>query len=244
LAQKRRAKLEAPRRLLLAAAAVLALSAPWTPDVASLKSENPRDTALMRLREREMRESGRTPYRIFLWTPYDSISPYLRRAVVLAEDDAFYRHRGIDAAEVRRALLRDLRQRRFAYGGSTITQQLAKNLYLSPSKNPLRKLAEMILAWRLEGALDKRRILEIYLNVVEWGPGIYGAEAASLAYFGKPAVDLTAEEAAALAVTLPNPRRYNPLKEGPYLRARKRYVLRQLSRLEDAEAAPAASFLL
>ena len=118
--------------------------------------------------------------------PYERISPHLKRAVLVAEDSAFWQHGGVDFEQLKESMEANFEQGRFARGGSTITQQLAKNLYLSPSRNPIRKLRELIIARRLEAALSKRRILEIYLNVVEWGDGIYGAEAASRVYFHKP----------------------------------------------------------
>jgi monofunctional biosynthetic peptidoglycan transglycosylase len=124
----------------------------------------------------------------------------------VSEDASFYDHKGVDLYELKESLKKDWQKRKFARGASTITMQLAKNLYLSPSKDPVRKLREVALAWQLEHALSKKRIFEIYLNVVEWGDGIYGAEAASRHYFSKPASGLTVEEAAGLAALLPNPR--------------------------------------
>ena len=120
--------------------------------------------------------------------PYTQISSNLRRAVLVAEDSAFFDHEGIDLKQIRASLEMNWEEGRFTRGASTITQQLAKNLYLTPSRNPVRKLKELLITRRLEAALTKRRILEIYLNVIEWGDGIFGAEAASRAYFGKPAV--------------------------------------------------------
>jgi len=236
--------------IILRAAQVSALSAAvylfWLPDVSLLKTHPPKETAMMRIREREMKEKGRKNRRLMQWMPYENISPYLRQAVVIAEDDTFYRHQGIEPMQIKRALLKDLERKQLAYGGSTITQQLAKNLYLSPSKNPLRKVKEMLIAWKLEKALSKKRILEIYLNVVEWGPGIYGAEAASRVYFGKSAAELTLDEAVSLAVTLPNPRRYNPLKESRYVALRKEDVLKRMRKAgylpsEEDEAAEEVS---
>jgi len=123
------------------------------------------------------------------------------------------------------AAIQNIKRRRFAFGGSTITQQTARNLYLSPSKNPLRKLKEMLIARRLERELGKRRILEIYLNIAEWGRGIFGAEAAARAYFGKSAAALDPEEAAALAAVLPSPRRWNPAAPGRYVSMRSETIL-------------------
>jgi len=180
------------------------------PDVSALKKENPQMTALMRQREQEARAAGKKVRRSQRWTGYAAISPRLRSAVLIGEDDAFYRHEGYDMDQIKESFARNWEKKGFVRGGSTITQQLAKNLYLSTSKNPLRKLREFLIARRMEGELSKRRILEIYLNVIEWGDGIYGAEAASLAYFGKPSKDLGVRESVLLAAVIPNPRRMNP----------------------------------
>ena len=132
----------------------------------------------------------------------------MAKAVVISEDDKFWSHRGFDFDAMEKATEKDLEEGRLKFGGSTISQQLVKNLYLSPSKNPFRKLTEALITWRMEKTLSKRRILELYLNVAEWGEGIFGVEAASLHYYGKPAALVTAEEASRLAAVLPNPRRY------------------------------------
>jgi monofunctional biosynthetic peptidoglycan transglycosylase len=142
--------------------------------------------------------------------PWARISPHLKRAVVVAEDIDFFSHRGFAPGELWRAVRDAVATRRFPRGASTLTQQLAKNLWLSPSRTPLRKLREAILTRQLEAHLEKRRILEIYLNVAEFGPGVYGAEAAARRYFGKPAAALGEYQAAALAAGLPNPARWHP----------------------------------
>jgi monofunctional biosynthetic peptidoglycan transglycosylase len=192
--------------LLASAAYVL-----WLPDVMVLKKKNPVETSFMRIKELQARAHGKKLGRAIIWTDWDGISDNLKHAVLVAEDDGFYRHGAIDWESTEKALETDLEKERLARGGSTITQQVARNLYLSPSKNPLRKIKEILIARRLEKALGKRRIFEIYLNIAEWGKGIYGAEAASRAYFGHGAADLSPEEAAALAAALPSPRRYNPV---------------------------------
>jgi monofunctional biosynthetic peptidoglycan transglycosylase len=176
------------------------------PDVSSLKTRNPKSTAMMELREREYRQRGARPGRRQFWVPYGAISEHLKKAVLLGEDAAFFSHGGVDLFELKEAVKEDWEEKRFKRGASTITMQLAKNLYLSPSKNPLRKLREVAIAWQLENALSKRRIFEIYLNVAEWGAGIYGVEAAARHHFAKSASDLTPAEAATLAALLPNPR--------------------------------------
>ncbi|MEK7338008.1 MAG: monofunctional biosynthetic peptidoglycan transglycosylase [candidate division NC10 bacterium] len=180
----------------------------WSlPDVRGLATAPPARTALVRLRAAEAAARGRTPLRQQVWVHLAAISPHLKHAVVVAEDAGFYGHGGVDFPELREAILRDLKAGRLLRGGSTLTMQLARTLYLSPRKTPLRKLREILIAWRLEAALSKDRILELYLNLVEWGDGIYGAEATARHYFGKGATDLTPEEAAALAARLPSPRR-------------------------------------
>jgi len=178
------------------------------PDVSRLKRVNPGKTALMEYREREWKEKGKKVRIRRRWVGFSHISPYVAKAVVISEDDKFWSHRGFDFDALEKAMEKDLQEGRLKFGGSTISQQLVKNLYLSPSKNPLRKLTEALITWRMERTLSKRRILELYLNVAEWGEGIYGVEAASLSYFGKPSTLVTAEEAARLAAVLPNPRRY------------------------------------
>ena len=158
---------------------------------------------------RKAREVDRSPATAWRPTPLKDIAPVLQRMVIIGEDSRFRTHHGIDVSEIADAL-RSWRQRDRLRGASTITQQLAKNLYLSSSRNPLRKVKEAVTALRLELALSKDRILELYLNVAEWGPGIWGVDAASRAYFGVPASRLGEEEAAELAATLPHPRTSNP----------------------------------
>jgi monofunctional biosynthetic peptidoglycan transglycosylase len=150
--------------------------------------------------------------------------------VLVAEDNEFYEHEGVDVEAMREAFERNWKRGRITHGGSTITQQLAKNLYLSPSRNPLRKLREYFIARSLEKNLTKKRILEIYLNVVELGERVYGAEAASRHYFGKSASALTPREAALLAGALPNPRVMNPGDPNKRLRARQRMILSRMRR--------------
>jgi len=195
------------------------------PDISRLKKEAPKMTAFMKYRQQMSRKAGKNPGIACTWMPLDKISPYLVQAVVVSEDDKFWSHKGFDFEAIKTALEKDIRNKTWRYGGSTITQQLAKNLFLSPSKNPIRKIREVILTWRLESTLSKKRILELYLNVVEWGAGIFGAEAASQRYYGKPASDLSPQEAAHLAVVLPSPRRYNPLSGSDYIEDRAREVL-------------------
>lgn len=201
------------------------------PDVSPLKKENPQITALMSQRTQEAKAAGKKARRYQLWTGYAAISARLRSAVLIGEDDAFYQHEGYDFDQIKESFQRNWEKKSFVRGGSTITQQLAKNLYLSTSKNPLRKLREFLISRRLEEEIGKRRILEIYLNVIEWGDGIYGAEAASHTYFGKPSKELTLREAVLLAAVIPNPRRMNPSR--PSRRVEYRYNL-ILSRLHQS----------
>jgi monofunctional biosynthetic peptidoglycan transglycosylase len=215
---------------VFAAAALAALYVFWLPDVRALKKRPPKTTAYIELRKREAAAKGKKLDPRWTWVDYDAISENLRGAVVTSEDDNFYRHDGVDWDALRAALERDRKEGKLAMGGSTITMQLARNLYLSPSKNPLRKVKEILIARRLEKELGKRRILELYLNVVEWGKGIFGCEAAARAYFGKACADLSPDEAVAMAVVLPNPRRWDPSKPG-------RYVQRNSARIVGRMAA-------
>ena len=161
------------------------------PRVAELVEANPATTAFIE-RHRQLRaQLGEKDVMAQAWVSYDQISPHLKRAVLVGEDIDFFSHRGFAPEEVEQAVRDAVRDREFPRGASTITQQLAKNLWLSPSRNPWRKVEEALLTRQLESHLDKRRILELYLNVVELGPGIYGAEAASRTYFDKSAADLT-----------------------------------------------------
>jgi monofunctional biosynthetic peptidoglycan transglycosylase len=190
------------------------------PDVSRLKKENPKKTSFIEYREEEWKKRGKKVRIQKKWVSLGHISPYVMKAVIIAEDDKFWSHKGFDLDAIQKALEKDLEKGTFKFGGSTISQQLVKNLYLTPSKNPLRKAKEAIITLRLERALNKRRILEIYLNVVEWGEGIFGIEAAAQHYYSKPAIALSAQEAARLASVLPNPRRYRPNGSSKYVEKR------------------------
>jgi monofunctional glycosyltransferase len=204
------------------------------PDVRPLRTENPATTAFIELRAREARAEGREFRPVQRWVAYRKISSDLKRAVLVAEDSAFWRHEGIDLDQLQESLELDWARGHLLRGGSTITQQLAKNLYLSPSKNPLRKLREWIIARRLEAELKKSRILEVYLNVIEWGDGVYGAEAAARTYFHTAAANLTAPESALLAAAIVNPRLLNPARPTARLLRRQQLILRRMG----AVAAP------
>jgi len=200
------------------------------PNTAKLASENPTTTAFMEQRKRELRAAGKSDALLYTFVRYDRISPYLRRGVLVAEDNDFYQHGGVDVKAMKEAVERDWKRRKVTHGGSTITQQLAKNLYLSPSRNPLRKIKEYFLARSLERHLSKKRILELYLNVVEMGERVYGAEAGSRFYFHRSAASLSPQQAALLAGCLPNPRLMSPGAPNKRLRWRQRMILSRMRR--------------
>ena len=214
------------KRLILATAAVavagLALFATYNaltwPDVVVLEDSNPKTTAFIDSYRSRAERQGKPSEVLWVWVPYDSISPHLKRAVLVAEDIGFFSHSGFEGTEIKKAIRDALSGERGLRGASTITQQLAKNLWLSPSRSLLRKLKEAALTYQLEQQLSKKRILELYLNVVEFGPGVYGAEAAARYYFGKGAIELKPEEAAQLAAALPRPLRWNPASDNSWYR--------------------------
>jgi len=195
------------------------------PDVARLADTNPPSTALMKIRMLQALDEGRLADPEWIWVPLSQIAPALQLAVVVAEDASFYVHEGFDWEGLREAVMRNLWAGKLARGGSTITQQLAKNLYLSSEKKLLRKAREALITSALEQHLTKQRILEIYLNVVEWGSDVYGAEAAARHHFDKSAYDLTTDEAALLAAILPAPRQHDPLEITSYLFKRQQHIL-------------------
>jgi monofunctional biosynthetic peptidoglycan transglycosylase len=200
------------------------------PDVRPLKTGFPATTAFMERRKAELRRSGGDARLEWIPVPLSRISPALARAAVAAEDARFYEHAGVDWAAVRGALEKDWDGRNLRHGASTITQQLAKNLYLSPRRTLLRKLREWAIARKLEATLTKRRILELYLNVIEFGPRTFGAEAAARRYFGKPAARLSDLEAATLAAVIPSPRLYDPVRHSQRVAHRARQILRAMER--------------
>ncbi len=182
------------------------------------RTNDPAASSFMRLRLAELRRENPDAVLQHRWVPYEQISIHLKRAVVAAEDDRFMEHRGFDWEGIQRAIERNQQRGRTAAGGSTISQQLAKNLFLSPSRSYLRKGQEAVLTVMIETTWSKQRILEVYLNVAEWGDGVFGAEAAARRYFGLSASRLGPGEAARLAVMLPAPRRYER-QFGPRLAA-------------------------
>jgi monofunctional biosynthetic peptidoglycan transglycosylase len=229
--RKRRWRRRILTLLLLALLGFAAYQALTWPDVASLARANPETTAFVSAYRDRLRRAGKSDRVELAFVPYARISPSLKRAVLVAEDINFFSHRGFEVAEMKLAVEEAAIDAKAPRGASTITQQLAKNLWLSPSRSPWRKAKEAILTWQLERTLSKKRILELYLNVVEMGDGIYGAAPASRRYFGKEPADLDDREAAALAASLPRPRSWHP---GSTSRAYARHVERILQRMERA----------
>jgi monofunctional biosynthetic peptidoglycan transglycosylase len=194
-------------------------------DVASLAKMNPTRTAFMELQADLAKQNGKRFTVFQRWLPLKDIPKDVVNAVIVSEDGTFWSHQGFDWFELRESIGRNIEEGRAARGASTITQQLVKNLYLSPSKNPLRKMKEWILTWWMEQRLRKSRILEIYLNVIEWGDGVYGIDAASQYHFGKPAMLLTRDEAARLAAIIPDPRDHMAGSDSQYVVKRSALIL-------------------
>ena len=211
------------------------------PDVRRLAKENPKTSAFMQLRIDEARANDRKFSIRHQWVSYSRISPTLKRAVIVTEDAAFFDHDGIDLEEIRASLEKNWEEGQFLRGASTITQQLAKNLYLSPSRNPLRKVKELLITRRLEAALTKQRIFEIYLNMIEWGDGIFGCEAAARTYFGKACANLDVPEAALMAGAIINPREHSPARPTKRLLRRQQIILRRMQFKPPAPAAAPAN---
>ncbi len=182
----------------------------------------------MERRRAELARRGENPRLEWSPVPLARIAPSLRRAVVVAEDARFWSHEGVDWDAVQEAVEKNWKEKELGHGASTITQQLAKNLYLSPSRTPWRKLREWAISRRLERELSKKRILELYLNVIEFGRRTYGAQAAALRYFGKPAAELSETEAATLAAVIPSPRIYDPVRYPRRVALRARRILRRM----------------
>jgi monofunctional biosynthetic peptidoglycan transglycosylase len=213
--------------LLLLVAWIL-VGLPSRSAVRDLARSLPEETSVMRQRDGEAREAGRKPRRLQKTVPLRSISKNLIHAVLSAEDPNFFGHEGIDWDAVKESIETNLEKGRYARGGSTITQQLAKNLFFTTSKSLIRKAREAIVATWMERDLQKQRIIEIYLNVIEWGDGVYGCEAAARRYYGVNCASLDVDQAAGLAAMIPSPRRINPrTNPGLHARATTR-VLRQM----------------
>lgn len=225
------------------------------PDISRLRTENPTTTSLIEYRMAEARADGREPRKFMIWVPIEHISPNLVRAVIAGEDSWFFEHNGFDWDAIEKAWDEAVKEGEreakaegdydpndwippmpsFKRGASTISQQLVKNLYLSEERSFVRKGREAVYTYFLERTLSKKRILELYLNVIEWGDGVYGAEAASRTYFKKSASDLTREEAAFLAAMIPSPLNiFNPAKNRKRVVRRQRVILKYMNSVKLA----------
>jgi len=229
---------DAPRRgrrrlLLFALFALLGVWLVWEavtwPDVAALAHSHPATTAFIE-DYRGWGLFGKKNEVDWRWVPYSRISPQLKRAVIVSEDIRFFSHGGFDDAEMKAALQDAWEEKELPRGASTITQQLAKNLWLSASYNPLRKVKEAILTHQLETHLGKRRILELYLNVAELGRGIYGAEAAARRYYHRSAASLSERQAAELAASLPRPKSWHPGVDSRAYQRKVRIIQRRMAK--------------
>jgi monofunctional biosynthetic peptidoglycan transglycosylase len=198
------------------------------PDVKNLKNQNPRSTALMEFRIRLAQKKGTSLEIKQLWVPFGNIPQLLKDTVRIAEDSNFYWHKGIDFEELKEAIKKNIQEKRFARGASTITQQLAKNLYLSMKKSPVRKIKEYLIARKLEKTLTKDRIFELYLNLIELGPGVFGVQAASNRYFGHSVDSLSLEEIVRLTAIIPRPLETDPRGDSSWLRWRCRWLIHKL----------------
>jgi monofunctional glycosyltransferase len=210
------------------------------PDVRPLQTTNPASTAFIDLRAAEAQLTGKAPRRIQRWVPYEQISPHLKHAVLVAQDATFFSHKGVDFNELLKYFEMNWKKEELtARGSSTITQQLAKNLYLSPVENAFFKFRELLIACRLEGELSKHRIFEIYLNVIEWGDGVWGVEAAARLYFRIPASELNRKQAALLAAAITSPRSQNPANPSKRLLRRQELILDRMGDAEPSLSIPA-----
>lgn len=192
------------------------------------RSFNPSASAFMTEQLARLQEDDPEAELRHKWVPYERISPNLKRALIASEDAKFVDHEGFDWDGIEAAFEKNMKQGRIVAGGSTISQQLAKNLFLSGRKTPWRKLEEAMITVMLEAVMDKRRIFEIYLNVIEWGNGVFGAEAAARYYYRTPASRLSAGQAAKLAAMVPNPRYYDEHRNAPGLARKTRIILRRM----------------
>lgn len=193
---------------------------------------NPGSTSFMRQQRSVLQEKNPDATLQFKWVPYSRISNNLKRAVISSEDDGFSEHEGVDWEAIQKAYEKNQKKGKVVSGGSTITQQLAKNLFLSGERSYVRKGQELIITYMLEFCMDKERILEIYLNVVEWGVGVFGAEAAAQHYYGISAAALSPSQAARLAVMLPKPRYFDKHTGSSYLQRRSELILRRMNSAE------------
>ena len=218
--------------ILLPLLLVLALQLYFFLQIGWWVEHNPGSTSFMRQQLSALQKNNPDARLKFEWVDYERISPNLKRAIIASEDANFSGHEGIDWEALQKAYEKNTKRGKVVSGGSTITQQLAKNLFLSGERSYLRKGQEVIIAYMLEYWMDKERIFEIYLNVVEWGNGVFGAQAAARHYYGVPAASLSASQAAKLAVMLPNPRYYDTHRQAPYLARRTGLILRRMGSAE------------
>jgi monofunctional biosynthetic peptidoglycan transglycosylase len=218
--------------LAIVVAAIVLVQGWYAVHILWWRSHAPAETAFMAMRTAEQREHAKPLRRSYQWVPYERISPALKRAMIAAEDAKFVEHEGFDWEGIERAMDKNQRRGRVVAGGSTITQQLAKNLFLSSQRSYWRKAEEAVITLMLEALLDKRRIFELYLNVIEWGDGVFGCEAASRRYFGVSAKDLDTSQAARLAAMAPNPRYY---ERHPDARGLERKIPIIMARMPAAE---------
>jgi monofunctional biosynthetic peptidoglycan transglycosylase len=217
------------KNILLSLAGIFILSTLWfyftLPDVSYLQNENPQSTALMDLRKQQAAEANKK-YRISQkWVGFQDIPEMLKKAVRITEDASFYKHNGVDFVEFWESVKKNIEEGELARGGSTITQQLAKNLYLSTEKSFFRKFRELFITYRLENELSKNRIFHIYLNVIEFGPGVFGVQAGSRYYFNKNVQDLTLPEIVRLTAIIPRPLNINAAGQSRWLKWKARWIL-------------------
>ncbi len=200
------------------------------PDVSYLKSHNPKTTSFIEMRKQQAKKTGKKIRIRQRWVRFSRIPKRFKQAVRITEDASFYRHKGVDFDELKESIRKDFESGSFKRGGSTITQQLAKNLYLSSEKSVIRKIKEYLIAKRLEAALSKNRIFHIYLNVIEFGRGVFGVQAAARYYFGRNVWALSLEQMIRLAAIIPRPLRTSPKKNSRWLLWKSRWILRKMKK--------------
>ncbi len=198
------------------------------PNISTLRTHNPTSTEFIENYLDKMEDTVKAPAVDQRWLAYNKISPNLKKTVLISEDDAFFDHHGFDWKQINESIEKNWKKKKLARGGSTITQQLVKNLYLGPSKTIFRKMREWVITYQMEKTLTKTRIFEIYLNVIEWGPGVYGADAAAHYYFGKSASILSPQESAFLAAIIPNPVRYGSKRNSKWVAWKTNLILKRM----------------
>jgi len=220
------------RNIVLAVTAIFVICALWfyfsLPDVSYLKNKNPSSSALMELRKQQAAEDNKKYGVRQKWVRFQDIPEMLKKTVRITEDASFYKHSGMDFVEFWESVKKNIEEGEFARGGSTITQQLAKNLYLSTEKTLFRKFRELFITYRLEDELNKNRIFHLYLNIIEFGPGVFGVQAASNYYFNKNVQDLTLSETVRLTAIIPRPLKVNAAGNSRWLKWKSRWILGKL----------------